>query len=113
LKAQGFLGRLCKSRLLRKLKRPREAETVSEQSLVVVERAIRLNLDNVDNYITKGKALYDLKRYEQALTAYDHALQLNARGQDAHRGKIHALLKLKRYKESLAALKQSLYWLLH
>ena len=79
----------------------------------MAERSIQLDPDNADNYVTKGKALYDLKRYEQALTAFDHALQLNAREQEAHRGKIYTLLRLKHHKELLAAIKQGSYWLQH
>jgi len=60
------------------------------------------------DWLSKGNALFDLKRYEEALTAYDQALRLDPNNALAYTRKGNALGDLKRSEEALAAHEQAL-----
>jgi serine/threonine protein kinase len=51
-------------------------------------------------WLTKGRALRELKRYEEALSAYEQAIRLDPNDANAYYGKGSALNRLKRYNEA-------------
>src|SRR6266849_10261780 len=58
---------------------------------------------SVQQWLTEGDTLADLKRYKEALSAYEHAIRLSPNLASAYSNKGSVLNKLKRYEEALAA----------
>jgi serine/threonine protein kinase len=58
---------------------------------------------SVQQWLTEGNTLADLKQYEEALAAYEHAIGLNPNLAIAYNNKGSVLNKLKRYEEAVAA----------
>ena len=61
-----------------------------------------------EEWLARGKALYDLKRYEEALAACEQALHIDPDYAYAHSGKGLALYYLERYEEALVACERAL-----
>ncbi len=87
-----------------------EAERVRqyyEKALAAYEQALRLNFTDADAYKGKGKALYELGRYNEALQAFERAISLDPKPVTYVR-KGDVLYKLGRYNDSLIAYQQAL-----
>ena len=61
-----------------------------------------------EEWLARGKALYDLKRFEEALAACEQALHMDPDYAYAHSGKGLALYYLERYEEALVACERAL-----
>lgn len=64
---------------------------------------------SVQQWLTEGNTLADLKRYEEALSAYEHAIRLDSNLAIAYNNKGNTLYSLKRYVEALSAYEQAIY----
>jgi tetratricopeptide (TPR) repeat protein len=67
------------------------------------------SLKTKEEWLDKGNALRNLKRYEEALAAYEQAIRLDPNFADAYYNKGIALNELKRHEEALAAYEQAIH----
>ena len=80
----------------------------NEESIVICDRIIEINVEMGEGWNCRGWALYALDRYEDAIACFDRALALDSRltATWAFRGLI--LMKLGRQQEALASVDRAL-----
>jgi tetratricopeptide (TPR) repeat protein len=64
------------------------------------DRAIELNPEDVDAWLSRAKPLVKLKGYEEVLKSYDRALELDPKNVNAWVNRGSLLLMLNRYEEA-------------
>jgi len=82
-----------------------------EEALAALGRAIALNPDHFESYVTRGNVLLDLRRFQAAIADYDTAVALNPRHELcylAYSSRGFALKELKRLAEALASYEQAI-----
>jgi tetratricopeptide (TPR) repeat protein len=78
------------------------------ESLAAIERAVSLDVMNVEALYAKGTCLSMLARYDEALEAFEHTLLLDEHYVPAWDGKAWALGVLGRKAEALVAVNRAL-----
>jgi tetratricopeptide (TPR) repeat protein len=71
--------------------------------LANADKAIRANSNDYQAWYNRGKALFNLERYNMAIVAYDKAIQINANFPEAWSGRSISLRRLDRLDEALAS----------
>ena len=66
-----------------------------------VKKAIELEPNNIDTYLNKGMALYNLKKYHKAIECFDKAIELEPNNIDAYNKKGINLGKWKKYPKAI------------
>ncbi|MGE0372020.1 MAG: tetratricopeptide repeat protein [Gammaproteobacteria bacterium] len=75
----------------------------SEESLRLLDRALKVNPRSAIVVTNRGNVLLAMKRYTEALSSYDRALALNAGSAEVHFNRGVVLRELARDKEALAS----------
>src|SRR2546427_227242 len=78
-----------------------------EEAIKACEQAIRLNLNDVVAYSSKGSALYSLGCYKEAIEVYEQAVRLNPDDARTHNDKGDALNELGCYEEAIEAYEEA------
>ena len=71
-----------------------EGLNLYKEALHPFEKAISLDPNYTDAYVSKGNALFNLKRHEEALAAYEQAIRLDPNNANFYAYKSAALAML-------------------
>jgi tetratricopeptide (TPR) repeat protein len=78
-----------------------------EKACVYYDKAIKSNFGNINLYLSKAEAKYQLGLYNDAVVAINNALKYKPNNAELNYDKAFYLLQSKRYKESLTASKRA------
>jgi len=74
-----------------------------EAAVELIGRSIRLNSSSVVAHINRGRAEYELHRFDAALASFEQAIRLKPDHAEGHNNRGIALAALRRYPEALAS----------
>lgn len=92
-----------KALALQYLKRDRESQAAYKEALVILEKRLKDNPEDLRAWVDRGGILVKLQRHQEALDSYDKAIAIEDNFYRAWIGKGITLFFLQRYQEALEA----------